>query len=324
MNGLKHRGERMNGLKLMFAIFAFSMLTMAQGTDDNAKEAKNDWMVAKGNQLECRATFYTSLLSDAKEFGSNVSIDEVIATINGHVTELKAAAANGDRKGFVDLMASLSQDSKDTVMKYTEIKKEIRKNKELHTKLRESFVEKKQEMSTCLRENALQLGKAQADYITDWRAKQLERIKKLQDRGVDTSSMSEVLSEADEKASELNDAVSTGDGDKVIEKEKEIRQQHLHIWARYNIAQISAVLARMTEPAKAAGLEADVNSINALLTDASAKVKEGIPYEDGEFQKVVSDLKDAAKKLRELYKKLVSTSTTSTSSEEAPPAVPSG
>ncbi|HIH23278.1 TPA: hypothetical protein HA238_06120 [Candidatus Micrarchaeota archaeon] len=295
-----------SGLKFVFAFFALSMLVMAQGGE--LKELKNNVLVAKYDQVACRASFYDGILQDAKDLGLgsryNISVDALREKIGTDLVALKSAAENADRKGFLDAMQLLLQDGKDVVLTYNDVKNAVRKDKDMRLALRKSFVDNKQKMAECLRENALHVGKAQIDYVKEWRARQLERIKKLKEKGIDTTNMSDVVSEADEKVSELEDAVSTGDGQNVIEKEKELRQRHLHIWARYQVASIDAVLSKMNDRAVAMGYDEDVEDIRALLADVTDKTMPGKAYDQGDFETVVKELKDAAQKLRVLYKKI--------------------
>lgn len=308
------RVKIMDGMKFVFALFALSMLAFAQGGE--LKELKDNVLVAKHDQIACRAAFYNGILQDAKDLGIgskyNISVDALREKLGADMAAMKAAAERGDRKGFLEAMHVLLQDSKDVVLVYNDVKNAVRKDKVMRLALRKSFTENKQEMAECLRENALHVGKAQVDYVKAWRLRQLERIEKLKEKGVNVSDMVSVVSEADEKTSELEDAVSTGDGQKVIEKEKELRQRHLHVWARYQIAQINAVLDRMTERANALGFDEDVEAINALLANTAEKVQVGKPYDQGDFEQVVANLKDAAQKLRELYKKITQGSAAAT------------
>jgi len=92
-----------SGLKFVFAFFALSMLVMAQGGE--LKELKNNVLVAKYDQVACRASFYDGILQDAKDLGLgsryNISVDALREKIGTDLVALKSAAENGDRKGFL-------------------------------------------------------------------------------------------------------------------------------------------------------------------------------------------------------------------------------
>ncbi len=197
---------------------------------------------------------------------------------------------------------------KDAVIYLKDVRRELVRGKKDNTTdpnaVLDYFNEVKRERAECIQGVALAFAQEQQDEMNG-RVKDMNKtIGKLKNKSVNTSEMEEVYEEAQENAEEMNEAIESGNGSEVIDTFKAIREEHLHIWARFHVAKLSAILDAVDEEAIAAGYESDVNGINALLAEVEGKVEPGTPYESGKFEEVKGSLKEAHQKLKDLIRKL--------------------
>lgn len=255
-------------------------------------------------KIACRADFYIATLDSAKNSELNIAVDEMIFSINTHKIALKFAADSGDRTAFEAALKSLKADVQNIVKTYNGAKKSFPRGsagKKISEKLKSDFQDNKQKRDSCIETASINLGKAQRDYVAGWKSNAEETVSKLKAKGIDTTKMESVLSEVDGIVSKMDDAINSDNKAEIEKTAKEIREEHLHIWARFQIARLDGLLSSMEPKATEKGLTSQVNEIKTLLNNAEAKVKVGQSYNENEFQDVHTNLKIAMNKLVNLF-----------------------
>lgn len=290
-------------MRRLFLLLALIALFFAQGPSE---ELKKDVLEARYAKIECRFTFFKNVLADAQEAGVNVSIDDLTNSMESNMAELKSAADAGDVAAFRDALAALHEDAKEAIKKYREVRESLKgpENKDLRKELREAFVNERQAMADCVGDSSIGLGRAHLEWLKAWRERAHNVSNRLSGKKMYTAELESIIAEGDEQIESLQDAVDSGNGSRVAEVEREVRERYLHIWARFHIERLRILLRALEERAIEKGYQEDVDAIAALLDGAAGKVKVGEPYNDGEFETVRSAIKDAASQLRELFKKI--------------------
>ncbi|MBI2079175.1 hypothetical protein HYT84_00290 [Candidatus Micrarchaeota archaeon] len=292
---------------VLFALFAFSLLSglaIAHEVDNESNSAdKVALLTKKHDQIACRIDFYKDILNMAEK-STNQSNADLTSKLDSQLSTLKEEAQGGDREGFNTAMKEIISTSKDVVLSYNEIKTSIQGKSDVRKSLREHFLSAKQSMNNCLRLTHVDLAKTRVKNIRNWVDDAKKVRDRLRDRGIETSDMDDITSEAEERASELEESAKTEDADKVREKERETRQKHLHIWARFHLAKFQHLLDRLDDVAIEKGFQSDVDSVSSLIQKTESMVQEGVPYSAGEFETVHDNIKEISKQLRDLNKKI--------------------
>lgn len=291
---------------LAFALFGMMLFSMAFA-ENETNATKPDVLGLKYGMIECRVNAVISLVDYGEEL--NVSGGENISdTLSSDLETLKTYADSGNRKEFNTFVSKdLRSDLRDAVFYLKDVRREVMRaerggtgNK---TPVQEYFVQVKQERAECIQSVALAFAQEQVGEFEERLANMNKTIGALKNKSVDTSELEEIEAEAEENLNRMKEAVEGGNVTDIVATAKEIREQHLHIWARFHIAKLQAVLDAVDDEAIAKGYAADVEAIRVLLSDAERSVQPGVPYNAGEFEQVKKDLKGAHAKLRELIKK---------------------
>ncbi len=297
-------GDPIKPLFVIFVLFFLGTLCFAVENTPSAGLNANLFEM-QYEKIACRADFYTSVLKSIKSAGLNVNVDVIESSIATHKEELKVAADSGGRQAFSDAVKALQGDSKQLVSIYGGLKNIIPNGaagKEIKTKLKTDFSKNKETRNNCLKDASIGLGKVQLDYVKTWKTDAENTIATLSAKGLDTTKMDDVLSDLQGKIDRMEDVLATSDVSQIENARKEIREEHLHIWARFQIVRIDAILNILEPKATEKGLSTQVQEIRSLLSDADSKVVVGKFYNEGEFQQVQETLKQAVAKLRTLFK----------------------
>lgn len=296
-------------MKWMIAFASLLLLFAGAFAEENATNAtKPDVLGLKYGLMECRVNAVINLTEYGQENTNVGGGDEIASTLSGDLSTLKTYADSKDRKGFNDFVKSaLKNDMRDAVLYLKDVKRGLvrgGRNATGGNEISNYFTNVVKQRAGCLQGVALEFAKKQVDEIEGRVNDMNNTIGRLKNKSVNTTKMERVEEEAEENLDELKDAVEGGNATDIQEKVKEIREEHLHIWARFQIEKLEAILDTLDEDAISKGYSSDVDAITALLDGAERRVQVGSAYEPGEFEQVKSDLRDAHQKLRGLIMKL--------------------
>ncbi|MDO8554017.1 MAG: hypothetical protein Q7S22_04375 [Candidatus Micrarchaeota archaeon] len=291
-------------ISIIFTLLLFGTLCFAVETVPS-NSLKANIFEMQYEKVACRADFYTATLDSVQNSGLNVSVDQLKSLIDMHKEALKVAADNEDSRAFNDALKLLQDDSKQLIITYANLKNVIPRGvagKEIKTKLKQDFNSNMDTRNSCIKDTSIVLGKVQLEYVKNWKESAETTVENLKAKGVDTSKMEEIISDLQLKIDTMDDVLATDDVNQIEIARKNIREEHLHIWARFQIARVDALLGAIESKATEKGLTVQVQEIRTLLSDADSKVTVGKAYDEGEFQQVQETLKQAVTKLRSLFK----------------------
>lgn len=289
----------MRAIFLVLALFLLCGMLFAQGPSAGLKQ---NVMEMQYNKIQCRAAFNIGVLELVKTKVTDLDVDSVITATNEDMAALKTASENRDRAAYNTALKELTTDAKDIVSVYMEALKQLKGAQ--RQSLKTDFVALKDAKTDCLAGTSVDLGKAQSEYVTWWLTHAKNISGNLKAKGMETTKLDGIVAEAGNKLTQLDNAVATGNDKTVQETTAKLKAEHLHLWARFHIERLRILTNAMSGKAMEKGITVDVTAITALLNAAEEKVKVGQPYSEGEFQQVKETLKDAAAKMRELFKKL--------------------
>ncbi len=292
----------------ILAVFGLALLAGSVFADETTANAtKLHVLNLKYGLIECRVNAVISLVQYG-ENNTNTSSSGLADKLAGDLSTLKGYSDRGDRQGFNDFVkGELRNDLRDATLYLKGVRKEIvkgGKNRSSASDGQNYFVQVRQDRAKCLKSVALDFAKKQVNEVKTRVNGMKNTTAKLKAKGVDTSEMDKIMGEAEANLDELRDAEAKGNASTIQETVKGLREEHLHIWARFQIAKMKAIVDATDDEAISKGYQSDVTEISALLDDASSKVKIGRVYNPGDFEYVKSALKQAHEKMKNLLKKM--------------------
>ena len=271
--------------KILFLFLALFALAFAHGGDDSrpSEGLKANVMHTQYEKSACRVDYYVNALQHVKDEGLNISVDDVLTSLNVHKGDLEAAADAADREAFNTAHRALKDDIRGVEDIYHQLKQMLHGNesREARKELRDFLESEKNKRNECIANSSKNLGEAQSEYVRAWREDAKNLSAKLRNKSVDTHAMDNIIEEA-ERDGDVN------------------ASEHLRFWARFHVARLEALLDAVDEKAVAAGLSSQVDEIKALLGEANGKIT--MPFEKEEFKDVKELIKEAHSKLKELVK----------------------
>lgn len=288
----------MKNILAIFALFALIGLAFAQGPSE---ELKKNVLKMQYEKVACRVEFYNSALSTLAD-KVNGTADDEIETLNNDLANLKSAADSGDRSAYNSVLHALSNDMKENVRVYKELFHDLSGPE--RKEFRNEFVAERKNLAECIRKSSFSLGEAQSNYVRAWIKNGKNITDGLENKGLDVTNLTRILNEAEGKFKKLEGALTTGNGTEVEDTAKEIRAEHLHLWARFHIERLRLLLSAVYTTALEKNYSAEVEEITGLLNSANDKVKVGEQYTEGDLVQVRELLKSASEKLKALFKKI--------------------
>lgn len=295
-----------------FAFFGLILLAGAFAQNGTGNGTRPDTLGLKYDLMECRVNAVITLVEygeDATGLDSGDLVDE----LNSDLDTLKGYADSGDRPGFnVFMWSDLRDDLYDAVMYLKDVKRELvggghdnetgpSEGKDEWTDMHQQVM---QERAECIQSAALDFARGQENEFEERLRNMEQTVEKLKNKSVDTSEMEDILDEAYENLDELSDAIDTGNESTIFDTVRSIREEHLHIWARFHIAKVNAILDAIEDEADAEGYGDEVDEIRELMDSIEPLVEPGRPYNPGEFGTVQGTLWQAHERLRELIRDL--------------------
>ncbi len=293
-----------------------SLLLLFAGAFADSNMSRPDVLGLKYDLMGCRVDAVIALVEYGMD-NTNVSGgDEIIAGLEGDMESLGEYADKGDRQGFNEFMQDeLREDLKNAVIYLKDVKRELisgnqgggnhsggpNEGMNEWVELHQSVM---QERAECIQSTALDFARGQENEFEERLRNMNETMENLRNKGVDVSEMEDIMDEAYENLEELSDAIDTGNVSTIHETVKQLREKHLHIWARFHIAKVDAILDAIEQQADEAGYSSEVSEIRALMDGIEPLVQPGNPYDPGEFEEVKTALREAHQKLRDLIRML--------------------
>ncbi len=302
--------------RLMFLGFAIlillttSFIVIAQESDDGNAEVKtskrNDFNARVGH-IMCRVDLTKSQIDLLSAVDSNLSSYK--AALDADIAKLKEFAEAMNHKEFDKYFTTTFKDDlKKAVDAIKDAKIDFRKSNltmEEKTTLKQNHKTVIAAFANCTNKAEKDLADKRVDHLDKWIMRWEKVIAKMKGKGYDTTEMESVVSDAKTKLVPALQAIkdaTTKEARKTAMQNA--RNLHLHLWARFEIARIKSYLNSVDDNAAAKGYQAEVDAINAKLDEAAKLAVSGKKYGPGEFEDTWKAIKDAAKMLKDLNKKL--------------------
>lgn len=296
---------------------ALSFLLLASFALADADDAS--YLSVRADRISCSIDFHNAVMTSiVGKVPQASSLNDWINKLKSDETQLKTLAANGDHKVFEQYVRdTLHLDIK----KADEAVRGIRKNykgynvtKEVRESLKESFKTAQETFKACISQNELKVADKRADYYERVLAKRQEQVEKLAKRNISTSALTDLINQAKSIiVTPLENAAKSGD---TAQAQAALKQYCLwsgctnginfHFAAKFEIARLSALLAKITPIANAAGLTPELNAVRTEL-DAAKSALDAVgnaDYGTGQRDNIWNHIKAASIAFRTLIKDL--------------------
>jgi hypothetical protein len=275
---------------------------------EEKKQARGNELDARYSHLVCKINLGVAQAENLADYVSADTLteqnDQIISDLeilNGYVESGNVSAFNNFEK---TTLRTDVKDLQDLIKGLTHDIKALNLSDEEKKSIRDSWKESVSAYAQCNSESKKDVVSARSNFIDEQISEWNDAIEAAKLEGIDTSDLEEIVADAQELSKILDEAANATTDDLMKAKIDEVRNLHLHLWARFNIAKVDAYLSEVETQANEAGKQDKVAEIRELLSEASAIAQPGKVYADGEFQATWQKIKSASDKLRELVKSL--------------------
>ncbi|MFH1182083.1 MAG: hypothetical protein V1702_03950 [Candidatus Woesearchaeota archaeon] len=290
-------------------LFALALLILASAAfaDDNTTTRNN--LEARYTHLACRAEL---VKAQSDILSKLVNSTPAADTINSNIEKLKEYADAGDVKGFnTYARTTLTTSFKTFGSRLITAKNEWRTLNQSRRERREGIVQAIADWKAATDAFSDCNNNAQRNIVTV-RQQQITKaienwnqvVTDMKAKGLNTTAEEAIIAEAEQLRAMLQEAQQITDDAAFQAKVEEIRQLHLHLWARFHIAKIESYLQQIEPKAIEAGKTEPVRQIKSLLDSSKAMAAKGNKYAEGEFEQTWQNIYQAGQKLKELAKSL--------------------
>jgi hypothetical protein len=287
---------------IIVCVLGLLLLASAAIAEENATTNN---LNARYQHILCRAELakaQAGILSETVE--STPSED----TINANMETLKGYADAGDIKGFNNYAKTTVTSSFKTFnSKMIAARNEWKSLNMSRLQRREGLVQSISAwkdaltaFSDCNNNARRNIADVRIQQVTTAVEKWNQIIADMKAKGLTTTDMEAVVADAAELNAQLQEAQQITEDAAYNAKIEEIRQLHLHLWARFSIARIESYLQQIEPKATEAGMTEPVNQIKAMLSSSKAIAAKGNKYAEGEFEQTWQNIYQAGEKLKKL------------------------
>lgn len=291
---------------IILCALALLILTSAAFADEATRRNNLD---ARYLHLECRADL---VKAQSGVLSKLVDSTPAADTVNSNMEKLREYADSGDIKGFnTYARTTLTTSFKTYSSRLITARNAYKDMNRTQLQKREGLVRAVSDWRTAI--NAFSDCNSNARRrIADVRAQQITNAiedwnkvtEDMKAKGLNTTAQEEVISDAERLIALIQEAQQITDDAEFNAKVEEIRQLHLHLWARFNIAKIESYLQKIEPQAIEAGETEPVRQIKSLLSSSKVMAAKGDKYAEGEFEQTWQNIRQAGEKLKEQAKSL--------------------
>jgi hypothetical protein len=294
-----------NAFTMILAIAALAGIAFAAGFEQergDALQARYSHSVCFSEQANAIADAYLECYA---------TTDSELSSLQGQLaTDMAALKSAADAANAQDFHQLLTGAIKDDLAAMTGRLKEIRQGmagvgrngSQARQCIVAAFKTSREEFGACKDNAVLEDGRTTLAWFNMWRGRWQEVITNMSGKNLSTSQMQSILGEADASAQSMQSAIDSGNPETVRSTAKSLREQHLHLWARFSIARVQSYLDALEPYANQYGMQGKVSEIRGLLSSASSLAQSGRAYSDGEWKTAWDTIKSAGQKTNELMK----------------------
>jgi len=288
----------MRRIFLIFFVIILASLAFAAVDSNNVQE-----LDARYNYINCRVILVEGQAGILSSFANMTGTDKLTADL----TQLKGYADAGDAAGFNTMAQTLNNDFKTVSTGLKAARKVFAKSnvsKADKDALRSKWNSTISAYKSCNVEGRRSIVSIRKQLLQNdidrWNAV----IANMTSRGLDTTQLQLVVSDAQKLLSNLQNASAATSDNTFKNLLNNANDERLHIWARFAIGRIKANIARIQPIIGQTNLSSNLDQIDSLLNSAGAMATPGKKYGSGEFQQTWQDIKDASQQLNTLSKDL--------------------
>ncbi|MDO8509092.1 MAG: hypothetical protein Q7S27_05410 [Nanoarchaeota archaeon] len=284
-----------------------SFFVIALETDNGIEETKRNDYNARLGHINCRVDLTNGQIDLLSDVDPNLTMYK--EKLDADYAKLKELADAMNHKEFSTyITTTFKENLKNSVMAVNKAKVDFRKSNltsDEKKTVRDGNKKVIAEYADCINKADKDLSEKRTGHLTAWINKWNNVISKMKEKGHNTTEMELVVMDAQSKLMPILDTIKNASSKEARKTAMEnARNLHLHLWARFEIARIESYLMSIEEEAVAKGFQTEVDAINARLDEAGKLAISGKRYKDGEFDTVWSAIKESAKMLKDLNKKL--------------------
>ena len=296
---MRHIGRDIAIFSFFVLIFSGILAGSAFAAVDSSKVQELD---ARYNYIECRVNLVQSQAGLLSNFGT-ISTDN----LTSDATQLKALADAGDPTTFNAQVQTLNNDFKKVNDELKSARQSFSKSnitqndKDALKSQWNSTLVIYQSCNVVARREivSVRIVNLQAS-IDNWNI----IIANMTAKGLNTTELTSVVSEAQNLLSTLNATVQAADDATFKNMLDNANDEQNHLWARFAIGRIEENIGRIKPIIGQSNLSGDLNQINSLLNSASVLATPGIKYSAGGFQQTWQDIKVAGDMFNKVSKDL--------------------
>jgi|GEM_PF-3377282 len=281
-----------------FLILLFAGMTFA-AVDNNKVQELN----MRYNYIVCRVNLVQSQAGLLSTYGTISGIDKITSDF----ASLKSLADSGNPADFNAQVQTLNSDFKmvnDGLKAARQAFSKSNISQSDRDSLKSQWNTTLQTYQSCNLDARRGIVSARIAFlqanIDDWN----RIIANMTARGLDTTELAAVVTDAQKLVSDLNSAVQAADDNSFKTMLDNANDEQNHLWARFAIGRIKSNIARVEPIIGQTNLSGDIGQINSLLDTASTSAAPGHKYGAGEFQQTWQDIKDATQMLNTMSKDL--------------------
>jgi hypothetical protein len=292
---------------IILCALALLILAGAAFADDNSTARNN--LEARYMHLACKAELVKAQSGILSEL---VNSTPSSGTIDANIEKLKEYADAGDVKGFntyarTTLTSSFKAFNSNMITArngWRDLNQSRREKREGLTKTISDWKAAIDAFSDCNNNAKRNIVFVREEQITKAIENWNQIVSDMKAQGLNTTAQEGVIGDAEQLRTMLQEAQQISDDTEYNAKIEEIRQLHLHLWARFSITRIESYLENIEGNATTSKQTELVMQIKSMLSSSKAIAAKGNKYAEGEFEQTWQNIYQAGQKLKELSKSI--------------------
>lgn len=259
-----------NYFMLILALFALPAVFAVGSGNGVLKNGAMDGVMA---DVVCKTTFNTGVLESYVEASDSFSpLTSMIDKLNLDTRQLQSYADSNDTENFRSFLKdTYEKDSRDAKEALNRLRRNATLDNQTKEELRSAFNELKEEYQSCHVEAVRLFASIKADLYEDHLSRVEDKIRTLDDKGVDTQRLRELVGSARSSiVTPLKDAITSGDTPRMIRSAtREFclyagcnNGTAFHLAAKFEIEKLEAILNRLKG--------ANVSGVESLISEAQS------------------------------------------------------
>lgn len=303
---------------LLMAIAGFVRAEENGTVDENVSDdaiAKNAIDV-RYEHLKCKVEFTTTQIDLIDEyFGSNndTALIEIINklednkdTLNEEIVELADITEKKDFDEYA--VKTLRPDMIETnqnLFDFKEYYKDHEFDNETKTEFRQGLKDAVQTYSDCVSDKENKMNQLVLKHNKNTKNKWLKIIEKMEKKNITISNLSDIKDEYTELIDNLQEAIDSGDKEKVKEAITALKDANLYLWAKFETSRFNGYLERLGPMAEKYNQGQQMKLIREKLNDVKPFMEKGYKYTEKDREKISNVLHDSKEELKNMTKDML-------------------